>query len=787
MFKNYLKTTLRHLFRKKTYSFLNIAGLAIGIASASMIFLWVEDEMTFNHNFSKRNNLYQIYENQTYEGKTSTFHAAPGPMAAALRTQIPGVVNAARSGGTGKVTFALGDKSINEAGDYVDSNMLSMLSLPFVYGQPTGALTDQYSLVIDETMSRKFFGEGSPLGKTLRVNNEKDFVVTGVIKDLPKNSTFQFHWLAPITNIDHKAPWQSMWGANWARTYVELSPTANPALVNKQLQHFIADNAKNKNRTVCFLFAMNDWNLRDAFTDGKQNGGRIQYVKLFSFIAWIILLIACINFMNLSTARSEQRAKEVGVRKVMGAGKGKLIGQFIGEALLMSVIAVLLAICLIYLVLPAFNSLVEKDLQIDIFQPLHISYLVAISIITGLVAGSYPAFYLSSFNPTAVLKGIRLSTTSGNVFIRKSLVVIQFSISIVLIIGTTIIYRQIRHVKNRELGYNKSNVVYLEFKNKLDERFDPLYNDLKRTGVVADASLSDDAAIWIGTNTDDFSWPGKDKSKNPLIYWENVDAHFLSTMDIRLIAGRNFYTNAAADSDAVIINEAFASQMGAAGKVGTIIMDNKDKAVRVVGIVKNYLYNTMYETAAPMLIYNHPQGTRTLSIRLKQDAQLPDALASVGKVLKANSPEYPVDLKFLDEDFELMFKTETLTGKLAGMFAALAIVISCLGLFGLAAYTAERRIKEIGIRKVLGASTAGLVGLLSRQFLQLVGISCLIAFPVASWALNSWLQSYAYHTGLYWWIFAMAGGAALFIALVTVSFQAIRTALTNPIKSLRTE
>jgi len=787
MFRNYLKTTLRNLFRKKTYSFLNIAGLAIGVACASMIFLWVEDEMTFNHNFSKRNNLYQIYENQTYQGKVSTFHATPGPMAAAIRAQIPGVVNAARSGGTGKVVFALGEKSINEPGDYVDSNMLSMLNLSFVYGQPTGALKEQYSLVIDQTMSGKFFGEADPIGKSLRVNNEQDFVVTGVVKDLPKNSTFQFHWLAPITNIENKAPWQSFWGANWARTYVELSPTANPALVNKQLAHFIADNSKNKNTTFCFLFAMNDWNLRDAFTDGKQEGGRIQYVKLFTFIAWIILLIACINFMNLSTARSEQRAKEVGVRKVMGAGKGKLIVQFIGEALLISVIAVLLAICLIYLALPAFNSLVEKQLRIDIFQPLHISYLLAIGLITGLVAGSYPAFYLSSFNPTAVQKGIRLTTSSGSTFIRKSLVVVQFSISIVLIIGTTIIYRQIQHVKNRELGYNKNNLVYIEFKDQLYDHFDRLYSDLKGTGVVADATLSDDPVIEIGTNTDNFSWQGKDKSINPLINWENVDAHFLSTMGIKLVAGRDFYTNAVVDSDAVIINEAFAAQMGAAGKVGSVIIDNKDKPVRVVGIVRNYLYNTMYESAAPMLIYNHPEGTRELSIRLKPEAQLQDALASVGKVLKANSPEYPVEFKFLDQDFELMFKTETLTGKLAGMFASLAIVISCLGLFGLAAYTAERRIKEIGIRKVLGASTAGLVGLLSRQFLQLVGFSCLIAFPVAWWALNSWLQNYAYHTGLYWWIFAMAGGAALFIALVTVSFQAIRTALTNPIKSLRTE
>jgi predicted permease len=788
MFQNYLKTTLRNLRKKRTYSFLNIAGLAIGLACASMIFLWVEDELTFNHNFTKRDNLYQIYENQTYEGKTSTFHATPGPMAAAMKKEIPGLVNAARSGGTGPVLFALGDKSINEAGDYVDSALLSMLDLPFVHGSPAGAFLQQHSLVINETMAKKFFGATNPLGKTLRVNNEQDYTITGVFKDLPKNSTFQFHWLAPIANIELLQPWQSSWGANWARTYVELRPSANPALVNHQLEKFISVQQKQEGgNTTCFLFAMNDWNLRDGFTDGKQAGGRIQYVKLFSLIAWIILLIACINFMNLSTARSEQRAKEVGVRKVMGAGRGKLIGQFIGEALVMSVIAVLLAITLVYLVLPYFNTVVEKELHAGVLSPLHLSYLVAISIVTGLVAGSYPAFYLSSFNPVAVLKGLRVKGSAGNSFIRKSLVVAQFSISIVLIIGTTIIYRQIQHVKNRELGYNKNNLLYIEFQNKLDQHFDRVYNNLKNTGVVADAALSDFPVTQIWRNTDNYSWKGKDPSKNPLITWEDVDAHFLSTMGMKLIAGRDFHTNASADSNKVIINESFAAAMGKEGRIGGIILGGGKKPLEIVGIVRDFLYNTMYESAAPLLLNNHPPETRDLSIRLKPEAHLQDAVLSIEKVLKADSPEYPVDLKFIDEDFALMFKTETLTGKLAGMFAALAIVISCLGLFGLAAYTAERRIKEIGIRKVLGASTAGLVGLLSRQFLQLVAIACLIAFPVAWWALHSWLQNYAYHTAIHWYIFLAAGAAALLIALITVSFQAIRAAVASPIKSLRTE
>src|SRR6201996_665429 len=373
MIKNYLKTTLRSLLKNKGYSFLNITGLAIGIACASLIFLWVQDELTFNHNFEKRDHIYTIYENQTYSGKISTFHATPGLMAKAIRTEIPGIKNAARMDGMGTQLFALGDKSINEQGNYADKEILSMFNLPFIYGNPLSALDELHTVVINETMAKKFFGDADPVGKTLKMNNDKNFTVTGVFKDLPKNSTLQFHWLVPLANIDHSQPWMTMWGANWARTYVELDPSTNVASVNQKLHSYINTKADH-NDNICFLFAMNDWNLHDNFVDGKMSGGKIQYVRLFSFIAWIILLIACINFMNLSTARSEQRAKEVGVRKVMGAGKGKLIGQFISEAVVMSFISVFLAVGMIYLALPSFNNLVQKEMTVSILQPAHLIY-----------------------------------------------------------------------------------------------------------------------------------------------------------------------------------------------------------------------------------------------------------------------------------------------------------------------------------------------------------------------------------------------------------------------------
>jgi len=788
MIRNYIKTTLRSLVKNRSYSFLNIAGLAVGVACASLIFLWVQDEMTFNHNYAKRNVLYKVYENQTYNGKTSTFFGTPGPMWKAMKTEIPGIKNTARMTGDGdSQLFALGDKAITEKGNYADPEIFSMLELSFAEGSGANAFAQLKSVVISETMAKKFFGEADPMGKTLKVNNEQEFTVTGVFKDLPDNSTYQFQWLSPMENIDHKQPWMNIWGANWCRTLVELEPNANLGVINQKLGRYISTKTKETNTTQCFLFGMNDWNLHNSFSDGKMDGGRIQYVKTFSFIAWIILLIACINFMNLSTARSEQRAKEVGVRKVMGAGKSKLIGQFIGEAVIMSFISVLVAVSLIYLALPAFNNLVNKKLAVHIFDPYNLAYLIAISIVTGLLSGSYPAFYLSSFNPISVLKNIRIKSNAGSGFIRQSLVVLQFSVSIILIIGTVIIYQQIQHVKNRSIGYNKNNLVYMTLQGKQADHFAPLYDDLMRSGVVANAALSDNNVLEIGSNNDNYSWDGKDASKNPLISWQSVSSQFISTMGFKLSAGHDFNNDSRIDSNNVIINEAFAKQMGKEGRVGGILREGGTRPLTVIGILKDYLYNDMYGAAAPLVLYNHPSGTSVLSIRFKPGADLQDALVKAGSIVKTDYPGYPFEYKFVDSDFDQLFKTETLTGTLAGVFASLAIFISCLGLFGLAAYTAERRIKEIGIRKVLGASVSGLAGLLSKDFLKLVGISCLIAFPFALWSVNKWLEAYQYRINVEWWVFAFAGTTALLIALATVSFQAIKAALMNPVQSLRSE
>jgi len=780
MIKNFLTTAVRHLLKKRTYSVLNIAGLAIGIACASMIFLWVEDEVSFDHGFANRDYLYQVYENQTYEGKVSTFHATPGPMSAAIVAEVPGVVRAFRMSGTFAELFALGDNAIYEKGDYTDPGVFPALGISFVRG---GAFSQLHSIVVNVSMAKTFFGDADPIGKTLRLNNQQDFVVSGVFNDLPKNSSFQFQWLAPMENQEHKYVWQSYWGANWAHTFVQVDRGVDRAAVDRELSALLGRHQKN-NKTVPFLFAMNDWRLRADFTDGKQAGGKIQYVRLFTFIAWIILLIACINFMNLSTARSEQRAREVGVRKVMGAARRGLIVQFIVEALVLSFVAVVIAVGLVYLFVPGFNTLVGKDLEPGLGRPLHVGYLLGIVVVTGLVAGSYPAFYLSSFNPIGVLKGLR---SGGRGLVRQGLVVAQFTIAIVLIVGVFVIFRQIKHVRSRDLGYTKDNLLYIQLQDNQTRQLLNIHDDLLATGMVADASLSEYPVTQIWNNTDNYSWQGKNPSLDLLVTWESIDAHFLSTMGMRMVAGRGFYTNTSVDSNSVIINEAMAAAMGSYGKVGSIVKDGGGKQLTVVGIVKNFLYNTLYESAAPLLFYNQPPGTHYLNIRLRSGVPMSDALAGVEGVIKRRSPGFPPQYKFVDTDFDEEFANEMLTERLAGLFAVLAIIISCLGLFGLAAYTAERRLKELGIRKVLGASVPGLVGLLSGQFLKLVGIACLIAFPLGWWVMSSWLANYAYHTTLYWWIFVAAGAAAVVIALVTVSVQAVRAAVMSPVRSLRSE
>ena len=790
----FFKTTIRNLWKNKSYSFLNIFGLAIGITCAALIFLWVEDEVNWDSFNVKKDRLYYVRENQKYDTYTATFSSTPGLLAPAMEAELPGIANTCRTS-EGQMTFlfSIGDKAVYASGKYAEPSLFSMFTLPFAQGNAKTAFAQLYSLVITEKTAKKFFGDDkNVIGKTVRIDNKQDYVVTGVLKDIPENSSMQFEWVAPFEIWFQQSDWLHRWGNNSLATYVELKPGVDPSSVNKLLYNFIQ---KREPHSIArpFLFSMNDWRLYDQFENGKQTGGgRIEYVRMFSIIAWIILFIACINFMNLATARSEKRAREVGVRKVLGAGRNKLVAQFIGEALFMAMLAAIVAIIITSLVLPAFNTLVQKNLSLALDNPVHIFVLLFIIIVCGLIAGSYPSLYLSSFNPVFVLKGLKLKSGSAS-FIRKGLVILQFTVSIVLIISTIIIYQQIQHVKSRQLGFDKNNLIEMDVQGELSKNYSVIKQELLNTGAVENVALSDHTTIDGGNNTDGLTWEGKPANAKILISTRYVTPEFMKTSGIKVLEGRDFQPSDSVFSKSinVLITKSFEKLMGGESAIGKTIRyrgDTSGLTAVVVGVVNDYVYGNMYGTPDPVLfVCTAPQNTTLMYVRLKPRANIEQTLLKMETIMKKNNPAYPFQYRFVDDAFNNMFLSEMLISKLSRVFAALAIIISCLGLFGLAAYTAERRTKEIGIRKVLGASVSGIAGLLSKDFVKLVLIASVIAFPIAWWAMHSWLQGYSYRIEISWWIFIAAGSVALLIALITISFQAIRAATANPVKSLRTE
>jgi len=789
MYKNFFKSTFRNLWKNKIYSFLNIFGLAVGIACTGLIFLWVEDEVTFDSVNVKKDRLYMALNNWPFAEHYSTFESTPGLMAPAMKAEIPGIVNACRiTDGNDNLLFTIDNRSMYAAGKYADSSIFSMFTMPFVQGNPKNAFKQLYSMVITEKTAKKFFANDKEvLGKTIRVDNKKDYTITGVLKDFPENTSIQFEWLAPFEIHFKENPWLSNWGSNSILTIAEVDGKTSLASINKQLYGFIKKRVP-ASIVSSFLFSMNDWHLRENFENGKQTGkGRIQYVRMFIIIAWIILFLACINFMNLATARSEKRAKEVGVRKVLGSGKNRLITQFIGEALFMAFLAVIVSMILMAFALPLFNTISQKNLSLNFLNPLHLVALAAIAIVCGLIAGSYPSLYLSSFNPIFVLKGIKLKTGSAGL-IRKGLVILQFTVSIVLIISTVIIFQQIQHVKSRELGYNKDNLMVMNVQGDMGKNFNIIKQDLLNTGIVVNAALTDHETIYGGNNSNDFSWEGKDVNAQIIISQRYVSPELLSTCGIKIIEGRDFNSNPTTDTSNIIITETLAKMMNTQHVIGQFIREGTSN-YKIVGVTKDFVYGDMYGKSDPLIFFCEPhyENESSMYVRLKRDKDPEQAIVKIQEIMKKDNPSYPFDYKFVDDEFNQMFQSEMLVNKLSRVFATLAIIISCLGLFGLAAYTAERRTKEFGIRKVLGASVTNLAGLLSAEFIKLIIISLLLAFPLAWYVMFTWLQSYAYRVAISWWVFAASGMVATLIAIITISFQAIKASIANPVKSLRSE
>lgn len=784
MIRNYIKIAFRNLWKYKGYSALNIFGLAIGITCASLIFLWIEDEVNFDGIFSNNENIYRIMEHQSYEGEWRTFGSTPAPLAPAFKEEVPGVSHIARTRES-EMLFSLKDKKIIENGLYADPDLVDIFQLDFIQGNKDEVFSNINTVVISEKIAQRFFGNDKNIvDKSIKLNDAQNYMITGVFKDLPENVTLKFDWLTSFETHAKEKEWIDEWGNNTVETYITLKPNANVEAIDSKLRTFIEKRTGDA-ETKAFLFAMTDWHLRANFEDGKQAGGSIIYVRLFSIIAWIILIIACINFMNLATAKSGKRANEVGVRKALGAKKRSLFSQFILESMLLTTIAVILSIGLLTLILPQFNLIVDKQLALGLGKPLHLAALAFIILFCGFLAGSYPALYMASLRPVAILKGKMLKQGSTEV-VRKSLVVTQFVFSVVLIIGTLLVYQQIQHVMGRQLGYNKDNLITMKIQGPMVEDFGRIKNELINTGYVENTALNSFETLSIGNNTSSPTWKGKDENADILISYRLISPEFISTAKMKIIDGRDFRPNEEANTSNTIITESLAKLMGSSSAVGKTI-DFWDMKLTVVGVIEDFQYGDMYGKSDPVVFLNYPEGAQYLYIRIAGDKSTADALTAIQGVMQKNNPAYPFEYSFVDEGYQAKFKSETLVAKLSRIFAILAIFISCLGLFGLAAYTAEQRSKEIGIRKVLGADVAGIAKLLSKDFLKLVLIAIFIAVPIAWWGMHKWLQSFAYRIEITWWVFAIAGITAIGIALVTVSFQAIKAAIANPVKSLRTE
>ena len=804
MFSNYLKIAFRNLWKNKGFSFINISGLAIGMASAILILLWMQNEISYDDFHEKKDRIYEVWNRATFSGALHCWNTTPKVLAAAMEKDLPEVEHAIRADWAGDHLFSVGDKRLMIRGSAVDSMFLEVFTFPMVEGNPKTALADPYSIVLTQSLAKILFGGENAIGKAIRLDNKDNYHVTAVIRDLPNNTRFNFQYLVPwnfVRRHGNDDPW---WGNNSTRTYVLLKPHATMASINSKMLGYKEHYDSSEKHWEMFLYPMSRWRLHSRFEGSVETGGRITFVRLFGIVAGFILLIACINFMNLSTARSERRAKEVGIRKVVGAPRGKLIAQFIGESVLLSFLAAVLAVGIVLISLPGFNSLTQKHLYLPVGSVWFWLSAVAFILFTGLLAGSYPAFFLSSFQPVKVLKGTFkaanalsfVGAASTRSFLarnlavspRKVLVVLQFTFAITLIICTIIVKQQIDHARERESGYDQGNLIYHFLTGNLEKNYDLVRNDLLREGVATAVCKTSSPITDNYSDTWGFVWQGKDPEDKTDFLMTCADRGMTTTTGLQLVAGRDFDPeNYPTDSAGIVLNESAVKAMHFKDPIGQLITEDTAR-YHVIGVVKDFIIESPYSPIRPMVIRGARHGWfNVMHIRLNDKNLTETNLKKAAAIFKRYNPEYPFEYHFVDEDYSRKFDDEKRTGTLAGLFAALTVFISCLGLFGLSTYMAENRIKEIGVRKVLGASVTGIAAMLSKDFLILVGISFLVAGSIAGLAMYKWLQGYPYRVDIHWWVFAMAAALSAGIAIVTVSFQAVKAGLSNPARSLRSE
>lgn len=786
MFSNYLKIAVRNLLKNKGFSFINILGLSVGMASAILILLWINHEMSYDQFHEKKDRIYEAWNKDTFSGKLQCWNTTPKIFARTVERDFPEVEMATRVNWSSNFLFTIGEKKLTVTGNIVDSNFLNVFSFPLVKGDPNTVLKDMYSIVLTEKLAKSFFGEEDPMGKVVRIDSKDNFTVTGIVKDLPNNTRFKFEYLLPWAYLRKLGEDDANWGNNSTRNYVLLKKNTTLASIAPKLKKIKRKYDNSELTNEMFLYPISRWRLYSSFTNGVEDGGLIDFVKMFGVIAAFILLIACINFMNLSTARSEKRAKEVGIRKVVGANKGSLIGQFLGESILISLIAGLFALLIVQISLPAFGVLTDKKLSIDYGNINLWLIFIGFVLFTGVLAGSYPAFYLSAFKPVKVLKGTFLKSDKV-VTPRKVLVVLQFTFAIILIICTAIVKEQIQHARNRDLGYDKKNLIFHFLTDDLTKNYPLVKNELLSSGAATSVSRTSAPITQGWSDTWGIEWVGKAPDDKTDFDRFAADEDLGTTVGLQFVKGRDFNLKQyLTDSTAMILNESSVKAMGFKDPIGQIVKDN-GRDWHVVGVVKDFILQSPYHPTKPMIIEGAKGWFNVIHIKLNNKNTTADNLKKAELIFKKYNPNYPFEYKFIDDDYAAKFKSEQRTGTLAGLFAGLTIFISCLGLFGLAAYMAESRIKEIGVRKVLGASVTGIAALLSKDFIGLVIISFVLASPVAWWFMHNWLQNYPYRVNIEWWIFAFAAILSILIAMITVSYHAIKAASANPVKSLRTE
>jgi putative ABC transport system permease protein len=794
MIKNYFKIAWRNLLKNKAHSIINITGLSVGMAVAMLIGLWVWDELSFDKHHEHYEHIAQVMEQNTLNGVVQTRVNIEPPLAPALQKNYGSdFKHIVMASWTELHILATGDKKISYTGNFMAAEGPEMFTLKMLKGTRNG-LNDPSSILISTSVAKALFGNNEPLGQLIKLDNTASFKVTGVYEDLPKNTS--------LHNLEFIGPWDYYVASNdWVKNalddwhersfqlYVQLADNADMQKVSSKIKDIKLKNAGSeeaKFKPLILLQPMSKWHLYSEFKNGVNTGGAIEYVWMFGIIGIFVLLLACINFMNLSTARSEKRAKEVGIRKAIGSLRTQLMKQFFCESLLMAAMAFCVALIFVSLALPFFNELSDKNMSILWTNLFFWVISIIFTLFTGTVAGVYPALYLSSFKPVKVLKGT-FKTGRSAAIPRKVLVTAQFVVSIILIIGTIIVFKQIQFAKNRSVGYNRNGLINLEVHtDDLDKHFTAFESELYSSGAIAGIAEASTPMTAIHSSMSDLSWKEKDPNLTYDFASIRASSAYGKTTGWQLLAGRDFSGELLTDSSAIILNETAVKYMGLTDPIGEIIRFNY-KDYTVIGLVKDMVMTSPYEPAKQTIFRLSPNDFDDIVIRMNPALSAHESLSKIGAICKKYSPSVPFTYKFVDEDYAKKFDNEERIGKLAGIFAALAIFISCLGLFGMASFMAEQRTKEIGVRKVLGATVFKLWQLLSKEFVVLIFISLLIATPLAYYFMHNWLQNYQYRTNLSWWIFAATGFGALLITLLTVSFQAIKAAIANPVKSLRTE